>query len=57
MLGLKIAATGAFVLLASGICIAHVGRWPGAWKGATLLIAWYGGTAAVLIGLLMALWA
>ena len=56
MLGLKIAATGALLVLLSGLAIKTIGKWPGAPKGAPLLMAWFGGAAAVLAGCLMAIW-
>lgn len=56
MLGLKIAVTGALVMIVSGISIKAVGEWPGAAKGLPLLIAWSVGCAAMLVGLLMAIW-
>jgi hypothetical protein len=57
MLGLKIAATGALVMLLSGIAVKAIGGWPGVAKGLPLLIAWFGGAAAVVAGLLIAVWA
>ena len=57
MLGLKIAATGALLMLLSGIAVRAIGRWPGLAKGLPLLLVWFGGAAATVVGLLMAVWA
>lgn len=56
MLGLKIAATGALALFLSSLAIRSVGKWPGVAKGLPLLALWFGGAAATLAGLLMAVW-
>ena len=55
MLGLKIAVTGALVVLVASCAIR--GPWPGIGVGLPLLTAWAGGAAAVVAGLLMAVWA
>ena len=57
MVGIKIAATGALVMLLSGLAVSAVGGWPGVAKGLPLLIVWFGGAFAVVVGLLMAVWA
>lgn len=57
MLGLKIAATGALLMLLSGVLIKAIGGWPGVAKGFPLLLLWFGGAAAAVLGLLMAVWA
>ena len=57
MLGLKIAATGILVMLISGLAVKAIGGWPSALKGFPLLALWFGGAAAVVIGLLIAVWA
>ena len=57
MLGMKIAATGALVMLVSRLAVSAVGDWPGVAKGLPLLALWFGGVAAVIVGFLMAMWA
>ena len=56
MLGLKIVATGAIVMLMSSLAVRYVGGWPGVAKGLPLLILWFGGAAALVVGILMAVW-
>ena len=56
MLGLKIAATGALVLLVAS-CVARGRPWPGVAIAVPLLLAWFGGAFAIVAGLLMAVWA
>ena len=57
MLGLKIAATGALVMLVSHIVAKAIGDWPGVVQGMPLLIAWFGGGVALVVGFMMAVWA
>jgi len=57
MLGLKIAATGLLAMLLSGVAIRAVGGWPGVAKGLPLVLVWFGGAAATVVGLLMTVWA
>ena len=53
---MKILATGIIVMMVSGMLMRAIGSWPGIAKGLPLLLGWFGGVAAIVVGVLVAIW-
>lgn len=56
MIGMKLILTGVALVFTASLMIKAIGKYPGPVIGAPLVVAWFGGAAMIVFGLLAAIW-